>query len=84
MSFQGYVFRRTVDGIHIIHLGKAWEKIQVAARSLVTAGDVWVFSGDMTAICLENGVFWWDLFGIHGSLMGFLWDVAGKHADFIS
>jgi ribosomal protein S2 len=40
MSFQGYVFRRTVDGIHIIHLGKAWEKIQVAARSLVTAGDV--------------------------------------------
>jgi small subunit ribosomal protein SAe len=27
-----YVFRRTVDGIHIIHLGKAWEKIMVAAR----------------------------------------------------
>lgn len=21
-----YVFRRTVDGIHIIHLGKTWEK----------------------------------------------------------
>ena len=29
---KGYVFRRTVDGIHIIHLGKTWEKIQVAAR----------------------------------------------------
>jgi len=27
-----YVFRRTVDGIHIIHLGKSWEKIMVAAR----------------------------------------------------
>jgi len=27
-----YVFRRTVDGIHIIHLGKTWEKIMVAAR----------------------------------------------------
>merc|ERR1719432_109601 len=25
-----YVFRRTVDGIHIIHLGKAWEKLMVA------------------------------------------------------
>jgi len=31
-----YVFRRTVDGIHIIHLGKTWEKIMVAARSIVT------------------------------------------------
>jgi len=30
-----YVFRRTVDGIHIMHLGKAWEKIMVAARILV-------------------------------------------------
>jgi len=30
-----YVFRRTVDGIHIIHLGKTWEKIMVAARILV-------------------------------------------------
>ena len=28
--------------------------------------------------------FMWDLYGIHGSLMGFIWDVAGKHADFIS
>jgi len=27
-----YVFRRTVDGIHVIHLGKTWEKIMVAAR----------------------------------------------------
>jgi len=27
-----YVFRRTVDGIHIIHLGKTWEKLMVAAR----------------------------------------------------
>jgi len=30
-----YVFRRTVDGIHIIHLGKAWEKLMVAARVMV-------------------------------------------------
>jgi len=30
-----YVFRRTVDGIHIIHLGKTWEKIMVSARILV-------------------------------------------------
>jgi len=27
-----YVFRRTMDGIHIVHLGKAWEKLMVAAR----------------------------------------------------
>jgi len=30
-----YVFRRTVDGIHIMHLGKAWEKIMVTARVIV-------------------------------------------------
>jgi len=30
-----YVFRRTVDGIHIMHLGKTWEKLMVAARILV-------------------------------------------------
>ena len=30
-----YVFRRTVDGIHIMHLGKAWEKLMVAARVMV-------------------------------------------------
>jgi len=31
-----YVFRRTVDGIHILHLGKTWEKVMVAARAIVT------------------------------------------------
>jgi|EP00927_Polykrikos_kofoidii_P036482 small subunit ribosomal protein SAe len=30
-----YVFRRTVDGIHILHLGKTWEKLMVAARAIV-------------------------------------------------
>jgi len=30
-----YVFRKTVDGIHIIHLGRTWEKIMVAARVIV-------------------------------------------------
>jgi len=30
-----YVFRRTVDGIHIVHLGKTWEKLMVAARVIV-------------------------------------------------
>lgn len=30
-----YVFRRTNDGIHIVHLGKTWEKLMVAARMIV-------------------------------------------------
>ena len=30
-----YVFRRTNDGIHIMHLGKTWEKLMVAARMIV-------------------------------------------------
>lgn len=30
-----YVFRRTQDGIHLIDLGKTWEKIMVAARVIV-------------------------------------------------
>jgi len=31
-----YVFKRTADGIHILHLGKTWEKLMAAARVLVT------------------------------------------------
>jgi len=31
-----YVFRRTADGIHIVHLGMAWEKVMVAAKAIVT------------------------------------------------
>jgi len=31
-----YIFRRTVDGIHIMHLGKTWEKLMAAARVIVT------------------------------------------------
>jgi small subunit ribosomal protein SAe len=30
-----YIFRRTVDGIHIMHLGKTWEKLMVTARVIV-------------------------------------------------
>jgi len=30
-----YVFRRTQDGIHLVHLGKTWEKLMVAARLIV-------------------------------------------------
>lgn len=30
-----YTFKRTEDGIHIIHLGKTWEKIMAAARLIV-------------------------------------------------
>jgi small subunit ribosomal protein SAe len=30
-----YVFRRTQDGIHIINLGKTWEKLMIAARVIV-------------------------------------------------
>ncbi|CAD7942367.1 unnamed protein product [Amoebophrya sp. A25] len=30
-----YIFRRTPDGIHLLDLGKTWEKIMVAARVIV-------------------------------------------------
>jgi len=30
-----YIFRRTQDGIHLLDLGKTWEKIMVAARVVV-------------------------------------------------
>lgn len=35
-QIKRYVFRRTGDGIHIIHLGKTWEKVMVAARAIVS------------------------------------------------
>ena len=31
-----YVFKRRSDGIHLLNIGKTWEKIQLAARVLVT------------------------------------------------
>ena len=77
MSFQGYVFRRTVDGIHIIHLGKAWEKIQVAARSpaiwLRYAWKTVFFDG----IYLGFMVVSWDLCGICTGFMVVSWDLYG-------
>jgi len=30
-----YVFRRTSEGIHLINLGKTWEKLMIAARAIV-------------------------------------------------
>jgi len=35
-QMREYVFRRRPDGIHILNVGKTWEKIQLAARILVT------------------------------------------------
>jgi len=31
-KMKRYVFKRTPEGIHLIHLGKTWEKLMVAAR----------------------------------------------------
>merc|ERR1719264_1490773 len=30
-----YIFRRTSDGIHLINVGKTWEKLMIAARIIV-------------------------------------------------
>ncbi|KAK9756041.1 hypothetical protein RND81_01G069000 [Saponaria officinalis] len=34
-QMERYVFKRRSDGIHIINLGKTWEKLQMAARVIV-------------------------------------------------
>jgi len=34
-TMMSYVFKRTMEGIHLIHIGKTWEKIMVAARIIV-------------------------------------------------
>jgi len=34
-EMRTYVFKRTSENIHLIHLGKTWEKLQVAARIIV-------------------------------------------------
>jgi len=35
-KMKRYVFRRSPDGIHIINIGRTWEKLMVAARVIVT------------------------------------------------
>lgn len=32
---ERYVYRRRLDGIYVINLGKTWEKLQLAARIIV-------------------------------------------------
>jgi small subunit ribosomal protein SAe len=34
-NMERYVWRRRRDGVHIIHLGKTWEKLMLAARVIV-------------------------------------------------
>ncbi|KAK9281522.1 hypothetical protein L1049_004825 [Liquidambar formosana] len=34
-QMERYVFKRRSDGIHVINLGKTWEKLQMAARVIV-------------------------------------------------
>jgi small subunit ribosomal protein SAe len=34
-NMERYVWRRRKDGVHIIHLGKTWEKLMLAARIIV-------------------------------------------------
>jgi len=36
ISMEPYVWKRRLDGVHIINLGKTWEKIILAARIIVT------------------------------------------------
>ena len=36
---QRYVFKRTADGVHLIDLGKTWEKLQIAARVIAAIED---------------------------------------------
>ncbi|KAF8822867.1 ribosomal protein RPSA [Cardiosporidium cionae] len=35
-KMERYVYKRTQDGVHLINLQKTWEKIQLAARIIVT------------------------------------------------
>lgn len=34
-QMEQYVFKRRADGIHLINLGKSWEKLVLAARAIV-------------------------------------------------
>jgi small subunit ribosomal protein SAe len=36
ISMEPYVWKRRMDGVHIINIGKTWEKLQLAARIIVT------------------------------------------------
>jgi len=47
-QMEKYVWKRRTDGVHIINLGKTWEKLQLAARIIVAIEnpqDICVISG---------------------------------------
>lgn len=35
LQMSDYIWRRRLDGVHILNVGKTWEKIQLAARAIV-------------------------------------------------
>jgi len=51
-QMEQYIYKRRADGIHLINLGKTWEKLVLAARAIVAVenpADVFVISQRATA-----------------------------------
>ncbi len=59
-----YIWRRRNDGVHILNIGKTWEKLMLAARIIVSIEnpeDVIAISARPYGMraTLKYGTFWW-------------------------
>lgn len=54
-QMEQYVYKRRQDGVHIINLGRTWEKILLAARAIVAIEQPNEVS--MGLFCKGNGYF---------------------------
>jgi len=66
-NMHRYVWRRKRDGVHIINLGKTWQKLVLAARVIVAIENpedvVAISSRQWSAICVQiRTTYWCELY----------------------
>ena len=52
-----YVFKRRNDGVHLINIGKTWEKLMMAARAIVAIETLLIFASFQLAL-MDNVLLW--------------------------
>lgn len=68
-QMEQYVFKRRPDGVHIINLGRTWEKLLLAARAIAAIEHpqdvswfIFVIIFQLNIFPFPNGIFCDDIF----------------------
>lgn len=59
-QMEQYVYKRRSDGVHLINLGKSWEKLVLAARAIVA-----IENPQDVSTCIFECWLYWNLCDIY-------------------